>query len=241
MERIINSILLNWVRILENVRRERASRVGLILETANLLDIIKLKLKPPKLKELQTFNLWKNSSDFDLSSKDHPKAKVQYRKIAAVFLLLKKTEKDLRVIFTRRSRNLSSHPGQISFPGGIVESNDTTIHSAALREVKEEIGLSKKNIETLGILRPHETVSNFLIHPFVGIMDGSAEFIINTGEVAELFDVPLEFLLDKNNMREHKIQMEKGNFGYYAIPYGPYYIWGATARIIRSFVERIHA
>jgi len=210
------------------------------LNKLNLLESIKSKLNYPNPKESQNFAFWKQSSDFDLLSKDQIKFKGQYRKIAAVYLLLRESQQEIKVIFTRRARNLSSHPGQISFPGGIVEANDSTILNAGLREVGEEIGLKKNMIETIGILRPHETVSKFLIHPFVGIMDSSAKFKINTAEVAELFELPLGFLLNKNNMTKHKIQKEKQQAGYYAIPYGPYYIWGATARILKSFVERVH-
>ena len=210
------------------------------MNSSSLLKAIKLKFNFSNYKESQTLILGEPSSDFDLSSKDRLQCKGQYKKKAAVFFLLKETSQGLRVIFTKRAKNLSSHPGQISFPGGIVERNDSSILNAGLREVGEEIGLSKNTIQTVGSLRPHETVSKFLIHPFVGIMDSSAEFKINTREVAELFEVPLEFLLDRNNMSKHKIQKAQQYVGYYAIPYGPYYIWGATARIIKSFVERFH-
>ena len=210
------------------------------MKSSSLLKAIKLKFKFSNHKESQTLILGEPSSDFDLSSKDRLQCKDQYKKKAAVFFLLKETSQGLRVIFTKRAKNLSSHPGQISFPGGIVEKNDSSILNAGLREVGEEIGLSKNTIQTVGSLRPHETVSKFLIHPFVGIMDSSAEFKINTCEVAELFEVPLDFLLDRNNMTKHKIPKAQQYVGYYAIPYGPYYIWGATARIIKSFVERFY-
>tara|TARA_B100000029_G_scaffold468416_1_gene505387 strand:- start:1004 stop:1327 length:324 start_codon:yes stop_codon:yes gene_type:complete len=107
--------------------------------------------------------------------------------------------------------------------------------------VREEIGLNKKNIKTIGSLPTHETGSKFLIHPFVGVIHGSVGFKINTEEVVELFEVPLGFLLDRENMTEHKIEKGQKYIGYYAIPYGPYYIWGATARIIKSFVERFYS
>ena len=210
------------------------------MDTSSLLEVIKLKFSSPDSKNSQPVTNLDYSSDFDLSPKNQHKLKGQFGKIAAVFLLLRENQGEVQVIFTRRSRNLSSHPGQISFPGGIVEPEDSSILNAGLREVKEEIGLDKKRIQTLGTLRPHETVSKFLIYPFVGIIDDASEFKMNTSEVTEIFEVPLGFLLNRKNMSEHRIQRNKKYAGYYAVPYGPYYIWGATARIIKSFVERFH-
>jgi len=208
------------------------------LKTSSLLDVIRFKFSSLNPKNSRPFTFVERSSDFDLLPKNQTKFKGQYGKVASVFLLLRENKGEVQVIFTKRSRNLSSHPGQISFPGGIVEQEDSSIFSAGLREVREEIGLERNRIETLGNLRPHETLSKFLIHPFVGIIAGTSEFIINTNEVAELFEVPLRFLLNEENMTEHRIQKDKKYIGYYAIPYGPYYIWGATARIVKSFVER---
>ena len=210
------------------------------MNTSSLLEVIRLKFSSPDSRNSQPFTFLEYSSDFDLSSKSQLKFKGQFGKIAAVFLLLRENQEEVQVIFTRRSRNLSSHPGQISFPGGIVEQEDSSILNAGLREVREEIGLEKNRIETLGTLRPHVTLSKFLIHPFVGIMDGASEFKINTSEVVEIFEVPLGFLLNRKNLTEHRLQKNKKYAGYYAVPYGPYYIWGATARIIKSFVERVH-
>jgi len=144
----------------------------------------------------------------------------------------------LYVVFTRRSKNLSSHPGQISFPGGRIDKDDPTIVDAGFREVEEEIGIKKENIETLGLLPPHETVSQFIIYPFVGFIKKPISFFINKNEVEELFLVPLVFLLNDENMRYHEFSQNKQRGGYFAVPYGPYYIWGATARIIKSFVEK---
>lgn len=155
-------------------------------------------------------------------------------------MLLRQKEKDVSVIFTKRADNLSTHPGQISFPGGSLEPKDESMLNAGLREVEEEIGLEESQIETVGMLRPHETVSKYLIHPFIGIVESTAEFKINTSEVAEIFEVPLAFLLNRNNMQEHRISNGKEYRGYFAIPYGPHYIWGATASIIKSFTERYH-
>ena len=207
---------------------------------SSLLEAVKLSLNPPVSKEIKRVYLSETSSDFDLSSRGVKKLKGQHKKIAAVFMLLRQKEKDVSVIFTKRADNLSTHPGQISFPGGSLEPNDESMLNAGLREVKEEIGLEESQIETVGMLRPHETVSKYLIHPFIGIVESTAEFKINTSEVAEIFEVPLAFLLNRKNMKEHRISKGKEYRGYFAIPYGPHYIWGATASIIKSFTERYH-
>ena len=207
---------------------------------SSLLEEVKLRLNPPALKEKNRAFLSEPSSDFDLSSRRVQKLKGQHKKIAIVFMLLRQKERDVSVIFTKRSDNLSTHPGQISFPGGSLEPNDKSMLKAGLREVEEEIGLKESQIETVGMLRPHETVSKYLIHPFIGIMESTAEFKINTSEVTEIFEVPLAFLLNRRNMKEHRISDGKEYRGYFAIPYGPHYIWGATASIIRSFTERYY-
>ena len=207
---------------------------------SSLLEAVKLRLNPPVSKEIKRVFSSEPSSDFDLSSRSLKKLKGQHKKIAAVFMLLRQKEKDVSVIFTKRANNLSTHPGQISFPGGSLEPNDESLLNAGLREVEEEIGLEESQIETVGMLRPHETVSKYLIHPFIGIVESTAEFKINTSEVAEIFEVPLAFLLNRNNMQEHRISNGKEYRGYFAIPYGPHYIWGATASIIKSFTERYH-
>ena len=207
---------------------------------SSLLEAVKLRLNPPVSKEIKRVFSSEPSSDFDLSSRGVKKLKGQHKKIAAVFMLLRQKEKDVSVIFTKRADNLSTHPGQISFPGGSLDPNDESLINAGLREVEEEIGLEESQIETVGMLRPHETVSKYLIHPFIGIVESTAEFKINTSEVAEIFEVPLAFLLNRKNMKEHRISKGKEYRGYFAIPYGPHYIWGATASIIKSFTERYH-
>ena len=207
---------------------------------SSLLEAVKLRLNPPVSKEIKRVFSSEPSSDFDLSSRGLKKLKGQHKKIAAVFMLLRQKEKDVSVIFTKRAEDLSTHPGQISFPGGSLEPKDESMLNAGLREVEEEIGLEESQIETVGMLRPHETVSKYLIHPFIGIVESTAEFKINSSEVAEIFEVPLAFLLNRKNMKEHRISKGKEYRGYFAIPYGPHYIWGATASIIKSFTERYH-
>ena len=104
--------------------------------------------------------------------------------------------------------------------------------------MEEEIGIKKDSIKTLGLLPPHETISQFIIYPFVGFIKKPIKFFINKNEVEELFLVPFDFFLDTKSMQYHKFISSYEDRGYFAVPYGPYYIWGATARIIKSFVEK---
>ena len=180
----------------------------------------------------------KFTTDFHSLFIDQLRYEQQYYKKASVFFLLKEYEQTLYVVFTKRSKNLSSHPGQISFPGGRVDKKDNSVLHAAIREVEEEIGVKQDSIETLGLLPPHETISQFIIYPFVGFIKKPIKFFINKNEVEELFLVPFDFFLDTKNMQYHKFILSEKDRGYFAAPYGPYYIWGATARIIKSFVEK---
>ena len=180
----------------------------------------------------------KFTTDFNFLYIDQLRYEHQYYKKASVFFLLKEYEQTLYVVFTKRSKNLSSHPGQISFPGGRVDKKDNSVLDAAFREVEEEIGVKRDSIETLGLLPPHETISQFIIYPFVGFIKKPIKFFINKNEVEELFLVPFDFFLDTKNIQYHKFILSEEDRGYFAAPYGPYYIWGATARIIKSFVEK---
>ena len=208
------------------------------MKNISILKKIQFSLKEFNQYKQLNFPPAKFTSDFHfVYSEKFKYERSSYRK-ATVFFLLREVEETLYVVFTRRSKNLSSHPGQISFPGGRIDKDDPTIVDAGFREVEEEIGLKKENIETLGLLPPHETVSQFIIYPFVGFIKKPTSFFINKNEVEELFFVPLFFLLNNENMQYHEFSQNKQRGGYFAVPYGPYYIWGATARIIKSFVEK---
>ncbi len=208
------------------------------MNTITILKKIKVCLRKSNQENNLFFPPFEFTSDFSFFYKNQFKFEQKYYKKASVFFLLKELENNLYVVLTKRSKNLSSHPGQISFPGGKVDKNDNSLLHAGLREVEEEIGIKQESIENFGFLTPHETISRFIIYPFVGFIKKPIEFIINKKEVEELFLVPLEFFLVSKNMQYHKTFKNGKYIGYYAIPYGPYYIWGATARIIKSFIEK---
>ena len=143
----------------------------------------------------------------------------------------------LSVIFTKRASHLKHHPGQVSFPGGKMDKTDSTLLATARREAYEEIGLATGKFEIIGQLPRHQTITGFLIHPFVAIVDDISEMRPNFSEVAEIFFVPLNFLLDPSNIFLRNRKTNPYNGQYYAIPYGPYYIWGATARIVKNLSD----
>ena len=154
---------------------------------------------------------------------------------ASVLVPLQFENSTWQVILTRRSMSMKKHSGQISFPGGKFEDDDKSLDTTALREAFEEIGLSSLNVCLLGSLPSHETVTGFRIFPFIGIVRGYEIQINSSEEVSEVFKVPLEFLLESRRYSEHSFTWNGEKRSFLAVPYGPYYIWGATARILYNF------
>lgn len=175
------------------------------------------------------------SSDFDLN-KDikAPDATL----IPAAVLLGIRSETET-VILTKRSARLKHHPGQIAFPGGRQDPTDITLVDAALREAHEEIGLPPAIVDVLGALPPHQTVTGFQVTPVVALITGNYVPRPEAGEVSEIFEVPLSHLVTPEMYRVEGRRWQGRRRLFYTVPYGPYYIWGATARILRAFAERM--
>ena len=177
------------------------------------------------------------SSDFDLSRlKTGSKRKLT---AAAVLLPIMFQKEGPEVVLTKRAKTLKHHAGQIAFPGGKVEEFDLSETQTAIRESFEEVGLQRKGVKVLGMLPRHETLTGYLISPFVGLITNPQKLKPEASEVSEIFSVPLKFLLNKDNMQVKRYKFNGIERGYFVIPYGPYYIWGATARIIKSFSDLI--
>lgn len=173
------------------------------------------------------------SSDFDLN----PHVTLPERTLRDASVLIPVVERDgMQVILTKRASHLKHHPGQVAFPGGKVEAGETPLQ-AALREAEEEIGLSG-TVDVIGQLNTHETVTNFNVMPFVGLVE-PFDPVLDAGEVEEVFEVPLDFLLAPENMSIQGRNWRGQRREYYTIPYGPYYIWGATARVIKGLSDRV--
>ena len=177
------------------------------------------------------------SSDFDLNA-DQPLPRSSY-KPAAVIVPILDVPTGLRVILTRRAAHLKHHPGQIAFPGGKIDATDRSIEHAALREAEEEIGLRNLHTDLIGKLPLHRTVTGFEVQPIVARISPEFMAISDPGEVEEVFSIPLDHLTNPENyFIEERIWMGKLR-RYYVVPFGPYYIWGATARMLRMFVDRL--
>ncbi len=144
------------------------------------------------------------------------------------------------VLLTQRSPNLSSHAGQISFPGGKIDATDTSPLDAALREAEEEVGLSRDFVEPVGYLDLYGTAFGFRILPTLARVRPGFELTINESEVDDAFEVPLSFLMNPANHQVHSKEFRGMERSYYAMPFAERYIWGATAGILRVLYERIY-
>lgn len=178
------------------------------------------------------------SSDFDLNP-DFVMPEPRELRPASVLVGLIDAAGGPLLLLTKRSSRLTHHPGQIAFPGGKVDPEDTGAVGAALREAEEEIGLPRATVEVVGELPTHETVTGYLITPVLGRIRAPFTPVPEAGEVDEVFTVPFAHVLDPANYSvQSRFWMGQVRH-YYAVPYGPYYIWGATARMLRSIAERL--
>lgn len=180
------------------------------------------------------------SSDFDLNPEIPPDTTRPWRP-AAVLMALQMTAQGPAVLLTKRAAHLAHHAGQIAFPGGKIDAQDSSPEAAALREAQEEVGLPPDQVTLIGRLPHHDTVTGYRVTPIVAHITAPFTPIIDTGEVAETFAAPLTLLTSPASYRIEARRWRGSWRRYYTIPFGPYYIWGATARILRGFAERWQA
>jgi len=162
---------------------------------------------------------------------------------ASVLVPLVERPDGVTVLLTRRTDHLSSHAGQISFPGGRAEEFDSSPIETALRETEEEIGLHRRHIEIIGVLPEHSTISAYRVTPVVALVKPPFELVPDPGEVAEAFEVPLGFLMDGLNHQRREIELPQnaGTRAFYSMPYEHYFIWGATAAMLRNLFHFLRA
>jgi 8-oxo-dGTP pyrophosphatase MutT (NUDIX family) len=159
---------------------------------------------------------------------------------AAVLVPLVRRPQGLTVLLTRRTDHLNDHAGQVSFPGGRTDPEDVDAIATALREAQEEVGLAADEIEVIGVLPTYTTVTAYEVTPVVGLLDPPRALALDAFEVAEVFEVPLAFLMDPANHRRHAMEFQGIARRFISMPWGadaggqPYFVWGATAAMLRN-------
>ena len=174
-------------------------------------------------------NLNNNKKKINLDSNSY--------KIAAVLFPLIEKNNELKVILTTRSKDLPSHPGQVCFPGGKLEKADKNIIECAKRESFEEVGIKSDQINLLGQLDDCITGTNFKVTPVIGLIDSNYIPVLQENEVADIFEVPLDYFIEKNNQKIEYANYKNKSYSYYQYNWKNKKIWGSTARIIVNFCE----
>ena len=159
---------------------------------------------------------------------------------AAVLIPIIARPEGATILLTKRSAHLKDHAGQVAFPGGKMDQNETDPIETALREAEEEIGLGHRYIEPIGYLEPYLSSTGFRIVPVVATVDPSHHLSLDPNEVETTFEVPLTFLMNPIYHETHSREWRGALRQYYAMPYKDHYIWGVTAGIIRNLYEKVY-
>ena len=162
---------------------------------------------------------------------------------AAVLVPIVRRPGGLTVLLTQRTEHLTNHAGQVSFPGGRAEEDDSSPIETALRETEEEIGLTRRHVEIIGVLPDHVTASAYIVTPVVGLVTPPFDLTAESNEVADIFEVPLTFLMDGMNHQRMSFDLPDGGGrrSFYAMPYERFFIWGATAGMLRNLFHLLRA
>lgn len=216
------------------------SAASLVIDSTPAIDHLRVRLQPvPAFDAIPREFQAVSKGDFQLNPNFEPLRKGPLMP-AAVLVPVVAYEDGERVILTKRTAHLSNHAGQISFPGGRVDAEDPDVIATALRETEEEIGLDRTYITVLGALEPYVTGTGFVVVPVVGLVKPGFNLQPAQHEVAEVFEVPFAFLMDQRNHQRHKGIFNGVERQWWAMPYGEYYIWGATAGMLRNLHELLH-
>jgi 8-oxo-dGTP pyrophosphatase MutT (NUDIX family) len=169
---------------------------------------------------------------------------------ASVLVPLVDRGDSVNVLLTQRTDHLRDHAGQISFPGGRAETHDEDAVATALREAQEEVGIAPQRVEVIGTLPTYTTITAFVVTPVVALIQPPLTLTLDTFEVAEAFEVPLSFLMTPSNHQHHRFEMDGRRREFYSMPWeatGPdgqprrYFIWGATAAMLRNLYRMLIA
>jgi len=177
--------------------------------------------------------------DYDLNPQNRPAEKIVLKPAAVLLPLVLRQE--AHVLLTQRTHHLTRHAGQVAFPGGRADANDISLVETALRETQEETGIDPAFVTVAGFLDAYETGTGYAILPVVGILSDGFALSPHAVEVAEIFEVPLSFLLDPANKQRQSREFQGRRRSFYAFTYEGHYIWGATAAMLLNFAERISA
>lgn len=158
---------------------------------------------------------------------------------ASVLVGFVERDSGIHVIFTKRAEHLKHHPGQVSFPGGKYEDHDLTLSQTAIRETFEEIGIEAEKISVFGQMPDLPTVSKFTVTPFLAFVSSDYQAKIDANEVAEVFEVPIETVLDKNRLHSHQFRINNSSHRIFGLNYGQHFIWGMTAQIIQAMQSHL--
>ena len=158
---------------------------------------------------------------------------------AAVLIPIILRDSGLHVLLTKRNEHLKHHPGQISFPGGRVDDTDRDVQHTALREAEEEVGLHPRHIDIIGELDQYIVGTGYLVSPIIGIIQPTFKLIRQEDEVAEIFEAPLDFLITPKNFKRYTREFNGKLHHHFAITWQNYFIWGATAGMLRNLSQRL--
>jgi 8-oxo-dGTP pyrophosphatase MutT (NUDIX family) len=181
---------------------------------------------------------WQGRGDHDLNAGMEP---MRPLKPAAVLVPLIDRPDELTVLFTQRTTHLAHHAGQVSFPGGHIEPGDGGPAETALRETEEEVGLERRCVRLVGHLDTYVTRTGFVVAPIVGIVSPPFTLRPDPHEVAEMFEVPLSFLLDRQNHHRCSAEFEGVSRHFWAMPFDRHFIWGATAGMLVNMCDILDA
>lgn len=216
------------------------AEVPAIVSTTPVLDVLRSRLQPvPPLAAVPRNLEDAAKGDFQLNPSFVP-MRAGPLMPAAVLVPVVAYESGERVILTKRTAHLSNHAGQISFPGGRIDAEDPDVIATALRETEEEIGLDRAHVSVLGALDAYVTGTGFAVIPVVGLVKPGFALSPQQHEVAEVFEVPFDFLMDHRNHQRHKGVFNGVERQWWAMPYGDKYIWGATAGMLRNLHDLLH-